>query len=225
MSKPARPAPTVIPREKAGRARTAHQKEPAETAQGLPILAFEGPAAFEAWLAREPRASPGVWLKIAKKDGGTATVTYAQAVEAALCHGWIDGQKAPFDAAFWLQKFTPRGPRSKWSQLNRDKALTLVAAKRMTAAGQAEIDAARRDGRWDKAYAPQSQASVPEDLQAELDKNPAAAACFAGLDRLNRYAVLYRLQSVKKPETRLRKLGLFVEMLNRNETIYPRRRG
>ena len=189
--------------------------------QGLPILLFDEARVFEEWLAAHHPTSKGMWLKIAKKGSATATVSYSQALEIALCHGWIDGQKAPLDEAFWLQRFTPRGAKSKWSKVNREKALGLVKARRMRPAGKAAIDAAKRDGRWERAYDPQSKATVPDDLQAELDKNPVAAAFFASLDRVNRYAVLYRLHGVKKPETRLRRLTQFVDMLNRKEKIHP----
>jgi uncharacterized protein YdeI (YjbR/CyaY-like superfamily) len=193
----------------------------ADVKEGLPILLFGDLQAFETWLSAEPPTSKGVWLKIAKKGNETATISYAEAIEAALCRGWIDGQKAPLDKAFWLQRFTPRGKASKWSKINRDKALALIEAKRMKPAGQAAIEAARRDGRWEAAYDSQSSATVPDDLKAELDRRPAAASFFASLDRLNRYAILYRLHSAKRPETRLRRLAQFVDMLERQEKIYP----
>jgi len=189
--------------------------------QGLPILLFDEARVFEEWLAAHHPTSKGLWLKIAKKGSATASVSYSQALEVALCHGWIDGQKAPLDEMFWLQRFTPRGAKSKWSKMNREKTLALIKATRMKPAGQAAIDAAKCDGRWERAYDSQSRATVPDDLQAELDKNPAAAAFFASLDRVNRYAVLYRLHSVKKPETRLRRLAQFVDMLNRKQKIHP----
>jgi uncharacterized protein YdeI (YjbR/CyaY-like superfamily) len=194
--------------------------------QDLPILSFASLGAFEAWLSAEPPTSKGLWLKIVKKGDTTrgvkaSTIGYAEALEVALCHGWIDGQKAPFDTAFWLQRFSPRGKASKWSQINRDKALALIDAKRMKPAGLAAIEAAKRDGRWEAAYEAQSKAGIPADLEAELARNPEAAAFFASLDRHNRYAILYRLQSAKKPETRLRRLAKFVEMLERQEKIHP----
>ena len=192
-----------------------------DTKQGLPILSFASQEKWEQWLAGHHQTSKGLWLKIAKKDSGHGTVTYAEALEAALCHGWIDGQKGPFDDEFWLQKFTPRGPRSKWSKINREKAEGLIGAGRMQPAGLAEVERARSDGRWEAAYDAQSKATVPEDLQRELDKNPEAAAFFATLDSANRYAVLYRIQEAKKPETRARRIEKFVGMLNRGEKIHP----
>lgn len=192
-----------------------------DTKQGLPILSFASPKEWEAWLREHHGASKGLWLKIAKKGSGVDSVDYAQALDAALCHGWIDGQKGALDDTFWLQKFTPRGPRSKWSKINVDKAQALIEAKRMQPAGLAEIEKAKGDGRWEQAYASQSKATVPEDLQQELDKNPKAAKFFATLDSANRYAVLYRIHEAKKPETRARRIEKFIDMLNRGEKVHP----
>jgi len=190
--------------------------------QGLPILPFASPKEWEEWLDAHHATSKGLWLKIAKKDAGIPSVNYAEALDVALCLGWIDGQKGTFDDSFWLQKFTPRGPRSKWSQVNRDKALALIEANRMKPAGLAAIEAAQQDGRWEAAYASQSKATVPEDLQRELDGNPEAAAFFAALDSVNRYAVLHRIHDAKKPETRVRRIEKFIGMLNRQEKVYPK---
>lgn len=192
-----------------------------ETKQGLPIFPFASQEDWERWLAEYHQTSKGLWLKIAKKDTGIDTVTYAEALDGALCHGWIDGQKGSFDDTFWLQKFTPRGPRSKWSKVNREKALALIEAGRMKPAGLAAVEQARSDGRWEQAYDSQSKATVPEDLQRELDRNPEAAAFFATLNSVNRYAVLHRIQDAKKPETRARRIEKFIGMLNRGEKIYP----
>jgi len=189
--------------------------------QDLPIVAFGSQQEWERWLAEHHATSKGVWLKIAKKDAGVETVSYAEALESALCYGWIDGQKRPYDDQFWLQRFTPRSPRSKWSRINRDKALALVEQGRMKPAGQAQIEQARRDGRWDAAYEAQSRAEVPDDLQRALDEHPAAQAFFATLDSRNRYAILYRLQDAKKPETRARRLDQFVAMLDEGKKLYP----
>jgi uncharacterized protein YdeI (YjbR/CyaY-like superfamily) len=189
--------------------------------QGLPITPFRSAQAWETWIGTHHASSKGVWLKIAKKDAGVDTVTYAEALDIALCYGWIDGQKDAFDDTFWLQKFSPRGARSKWSKVNRAKALVLIKSKRMKPAGHAAIAAAQHDGRWEQAYDAQSTASVPADLQRALDRNRKAAAFFATLKGRNRYAVLYRVQSPKKPETRARRIEQFVEMLARHETIYP----
>ena len=188
---------------------------------GLPILPFASQGDWETWLDEHHRTSKGLWLKIAKKGSGIDSVDYAEALDVALCHGWIDGQKGAFDDTFWLQKFTPRGPRSKWSKINVDKALALIDAKRMKPAGLAEIEKARSDGRWEQAYDSQSKATVPEDLQRELDKNPEAAKFFATLDSANRYAVLYRIHEAKKPETRARRIEKFIGMLNRQEKLHP----
>jgi len=187
----------------------------------LPVLAFATAADWELWLAREHATSPGVWLKLAKKESGFASVTQPEAVEVALCFGWIDGQANSLDSAYWLQKFTPRRPRSKWSAVNRDKALALIANGRMRPAGLRQVEAARADGRWDAAYAPPSAAKVPPDLQVALAENPEAAAFFATLDSRNRYAVLYRIADAKRPETRARRIAQFVEMLADGRKLYP----
>lgn len=160
-------------------------------------------------------------MEIDKVGSESKSVSYADALEVALCFGWIDGQKARGDDAAWLQKFTPRRPRSRWSKVNRDKAETLIANGLMAAAGQAEVDRARADGRWDAAYDGQARASVPEDLSAALAANPAAAEFFISLDSRNRYAILYRVQDAKKAETRARRIEGFVQMLARGQKIYP----
>jgi uncharacterized protein YdeI (YjbR/CyaY-like superfamily) len=188
---------------------------------GLPILSFASPGDWETWLGEHHRTSKGLWLKIAKKGSGIDSVDYAEALDVALCHGWIDGQKGAFDDTYWLQKFTPRGPRSKWSKINVDKALALIDANRMKPAGLAAIEQARSDGRWEQAYDSQSRATVPEDLQRELDKNPEAAKFFATLDSANRYAVLYRIHEARKPQTRARRIEKFIAMLNRQEKLHP----
>jgi uncharacterized protein YdeI (YjbR/CyaY-like superfamily) len=192
-----------------------------DTKQGLPILSFASRKKWEEWLDEHHQTSKGLWLKIAKKGSETATVSYAEALDAALCQGWIDGQKGAFDDQFWLQKFTPRGPKSTWSKVNREKAQALIQAGRMKPAGLAAVEQARQDGRWERAYDSQSKASVPEDFQRELDRNPKAAAFFATLDSANRYAVLYRIQEPKKPETRARRIEKFIGMLNRGEKVHP----
>ena len=158
---------------------------------------------------------------MAKKDSGIASVTHAEALEVALCYGWIDGQRKSEDERRFLQRFTPRTARSTWSKINRDKALKLIEEGRMQPAGLAEVERARADGRWEAAYDAQSVATVPPDLRAALDANPKAAAFFAKLDSRNRYAVLFRTQGAKKPETRARRIGQFVEMLAKGEKLYP----
>ncbi|MDQ2834451.1 MAG: YdeI/OmpD-associated family protein [Acidobacteriota bacterium] len=191
-----------------------------ETKANLPILGFPDAAAFVSWLGHQPTTTPGLWMKIAKQGSGIAGLTKAEAIDAALCHGWIDGQLAKYDAQYWLIRFTPRKARSKWSEINRARAIELTEAGRMAAAGSVEIEAAKADGRWDAAYAPASRATVPPDLQAALDRNLKAARFFATLTGANRYAVLYRLGAVKKAETRARKIESFVAMLERGETLH-----
>lgn len=176
---------------------------------------------FETWLRKNHSASDGVWLEIAKTGAPDATIGYAEAVEIALCYGWIDGQKKARDAMYWLQRFTPRRPRSMWSKANRAKAEALVAAGRMQASGQAEIDRAKAHGRWDAAYDGARTAAVPADLQAALDAQPEARAFFCALDGANRYAVLWRVQTAKKPQTRARRIEMFVAMLARGDKIHP----
>ena len=187
----------------------------------LPVKPFPSQRDWEAWLEANHETSPGIWLKIAKKASGIQTVTHPEALESAICYGWIDGQRRALDEQFFLQKFTPRGSRSTWSRVNREKALDLGARGRMQRSGLREVERAKADGRWEAAYEPQSTATVPDDLQRELDANPRAAAFFASLDSRNRYAILYRLQSAKKPETRARRLAQFVAMLDEQRKPYP----
>jgi uncharacterized protein YdeI (YjbR/CyaY-like superfamily) len=189
-------------------------------ADDLPILLFASPAELEAWLEENHVAAEGVWLKIAKKGSGVASVTYAEALELALCFGWIDSQKRGFDERHFLQRFTPRRPRGKWSRINREKAEGLIEGGAMRPTGLAEVEAAKADGRWEAAYAGQRTAEVPADLQRELDENEVAREFFAGLDSANRYAILYRLEEAKRPETRERRLRKFVGMLERGERIH-----
>jgi uncharacterized protein YdeI (YjbR/CyaY-like superfamily) len=189
-------------------------------ADELPIVLFATPAELEAWLEREGASSAGVWLKIAKKGSGVKSVSYAEALEVALCFGWIDSQKRAFGGECFLQRFTPRRPRGRWSRINREKAEGLIESGRMRPAGLVEVEAAKADGRWDAAYEGQRTAEVPADLQRELDARPAAHEFFATLDSANRYAIVYRLGEAKKPETRERRLRKFVEMLERGEKIH-----
>jgi uncharacterized protein YdeI (YjbR/CyaY-like superfamily) len=189
-------------------------------ADELPIHLFSEPKDLEAWLEENHDCSEGVWLKIAKKGAPEPSVTYAEALEVALCFGWIDSQKRGLDETHFLQRFTPRRPRGRWSKINREKAEALIAAGRMRPTGMAEVEAAKADGRWEAAYEGQGTAKVPPDLQRELDGNDAAAKFFASLDSANRYAILYRLDEAKKPETRQRRLRKFVSMLERGEKIH-----
>jgi uncharacterized protein YdeI (YjbR/CyaY-like superfamily) len=185
-----------------------------------PTVAFPSCEAWEAWLETEHDRSEGVWLRIAKKGTGVDSVSYAEALEAALCYGWIDGQKRSLDDSHWLQRFTPRTARSKWSRINRDKAQALIDAGRMKPAGLREVERAKADGRWDAAYAGARAATVPDDLQRALDADPEARAFFATLDSANRYAILYRVQDAKRPETRTRRIEKYVAMLHAHETIH-----
>jgi uncharacterized protein YdeI (YjbR/CyaY-like superfamily) len=187
---------------------------------GLPILAFADAGAFDAWLESQGPKAEGLWLKLAKKGAPMRTLTKAEAIDAALCHGWIDGQLNAYDDHSWLIRFTRRKPRSKWSELNRRRAIELLAEGRMRPAGLVQIDMAKADGRWDVAYAPASAAEPPPDLAAALDANPKAAAFFARLKGANRYAVLYRIGAVKTPEARARKIAKFIAMLERDETVH-----
>ncbi|HKA66998.1 MAG TPA: YdeI/OmpD-associated family protein [Solirubrobacterales bacterium] len=186
----------------------------------LPVLLFATPADLEAWLEENHAESGGLWLKIAKKGAPEPSVTYAEALELALCFGWIDSQKRGHDETHFLQRFTPRRPRGGWSRINRDKAEELIAARSMRPAGMAEVEAAKADGRWEAAYEGQRTAKVPNDLQRKLDDNEAAREFFASLDSANRYAIVYRLNDAKKPETRERRLRKFVAMLERGEKIH-----
>jgi len=187
----------------------------------LPSLAFASKKKWSDWLAKQHDKSTGAWLKIAKKDSGIPSVTYEDALDVALRYGWIDGQKKAFDDKYWLQKFTPRGPKSIWSKINTEKVERLIASGEMKPAGLKAIELAKQDGRWDAAYASQKNISVPEDFQAALDDNKKAKAFFTTLNSVNRYAILFRIHNVKKPETRVQRIQQFVEMLERNEKIYP----
>jgi uncharacterized protein YdeI (YjbR/CyaY-like superfamily) len=184
-------------------------------------LTFSTQNEWENWLAKNDGASTGTWLRLAKKSAKQPTLTYAQALESALCYGWIDGQKQAESEEFWLQRFTRRSARSIWSKLNKDKAEALIAAGRMRPPGMREIEKAKKDGRWEMAYTSAGNSTVPDDLQVALDANPKARTFFATLNSRNRYAILFRIQNAKKPETRARKIEEFVDMLNRGESFYP----
>ena len=190
------------------------------THDGLPVIAFASPAEWESWLEDNHSASDGLWIKIAKKDTGIESVRYPEVLESALCFGWIDGRREALDERYFLQRYTPRRSRSKWSRINRDKAERLIAEGSMRLAGLAEVEQAKADGRWEAAYEGQKASTVPPDLERELDAHPRAKAFFAELGSQNRYAILYRLQDAKKPETRARRLAKFVAMLEAGETIH-----
>jgi len=191
------------------------------TDDGLPQIAFAGDADWEAWLDEHHADADGVWVKIAKKGTGIDSVRYPEVLETALCFGWIDGRREGLDDTWFLQRFTPRTARSRWSRINRDKAERLIAEGRMRRRGLAETEAAKADGRWAAAYEGQRAIEVPDDLRRELDARPEAAAFFATLSSQNRYAILYRLQDAKRPETRARRLAKFVAMLEAGETLHP----
>lgn len=190
-------------------------------AHGDPVKLFRGNEEWDAWLGREHAVSGGVWLRIAKKGSKLQSVSYKDALQTALCYGWIDGQKRPENEDSWLQRFLPRSARSFWSKLNRAYALALIANGRMRPAGLAAIASAKRSGQWQAAYDSPSRAETPGDFLAALAKSPKAAAFFETLDKTNRYAVLWRIQTVKRPETRARKIAQFVAMLERREKIHP----
>lgn len=189
----------------------------------LPIEPFADAKAWQRWLARNHGKSRGLWIRLAKKGSGIASITYPEAVEHALCWGWIDGQVRSVDATWYVQRFTPRGPTSIWSKINRAKALALIESGAMQPAGLAEVERAQRDGRWARAYDSPSKASVPEDLGLALAGAPKAAEAFATLDATNRYAILHRVQTAKKPETRAKRIAEFVTMLAEGRTLHPRR--
>ena len=182
-----------------------------KAASEVPTLAFASPRAWEAWLEEHHTLSNGIWLKFAKKASGIATVVYAEALDVALCVGWIDGLVKRLDETWYLQRFTPRRPRSKWSKINCNKVLALIE----------QIEAAKADGRWDAAYDPQSSAAVPDDLAAALKRNKKAAASFAALTARNRYSILYHIQEAKRPETRARRIATFVTKLAEGKKLHP----
>jgi len=184
------------------------------------ILSFRSSSEFRKWLAANHRQSDGIWLRIFKKDSGEPSVTYAEALDEALCFGWIDGLKQRHDEVSWRQRFTPRRPKSGWSKINTQHAGRLIKAGRMKAAGQAAIDAAKKDGRWTTAYDSPSRATIPEDFLAALRKNKKAQAFFESLNKANRYAIAYRLQTAKKPETKQRRMEMILAMLARGEAFH-----
>lgn len=185
-----------------------------------PILAFATVEEWEAWLDAEHGRSDGVWIKFAKKGSGVESVVYAEALDVALCYGWIDSQVSRYDERHYLQKFTPRRPRSKWSQLNREKIEALARQGRLRPAGLEQVELAKADGRWEAAYASPANVEVPDDLRHALDRSPRAAEFWAGLSKSNRFAVIYQLQDAKRPETRARRLEKFLGMLERGEKLH-----
>jgi uncharacterized protein YdeI (YjbR/CyaY-like superfamily) len=190
-------------------------------ADSLPVVSFESTDAWDAWLTAHHADAPGLWLKIAKKGSAGRSISYSDALDVALCHGWIDGQKGRLDDEYWLQRFTPRKSGSKWSKINTERAAALITSGRMRAAGLREVERARADGRWEQAYESQSRVTVPEDLARALAANQRARAFFATLDSANRYAILYRIGTAKRLETRAKRIDAFVAMLSEHKKIYP----
>ncbi len=224
MKKPASTKPKKAPSKTRVSSKQVSQKNagpgkviPAEA----PILPFETSAAWNKWLTKNFASTNGVWMKIAKKDTGVRSISAAEALELALIWGWIDGQRNGLDETYFLQRYTPRRANSMWSQINRDKALQLIADNKMQPSGLAEVERAKKDGRWERAYAPIRSNTVPDDLRAALDENPRAKKFFESLDSRNRFSIVFRLGNVKKEATRLRKLGEYVAMLERGEKLIP----
>jgi len=199
-------------------------KKAAKTATSVkpedPTRAFKDAQAWESWLVKNHKAADGIWMRMAKKASGIKSITYPEAVEVALCYGWIDGLKRPESPTTWLQRFTPRRRRSIWSEINRNKALGLITGGRMKPAGLEEVERAKRDGRWDAAYASPKSATMPPDFEKELNRHPNAKAFFKTLSRTNSYAIMWRIQTAKKPETRERRIRTYIEMLEKGETIH-----
>lgn len=187
----------------------------------LPTLTFKNQKAWATWLDKNHTKSSGIWLRIGKKGSPIKSVSYLEAIEVALCYGWIDGQKEKFDSSSWLQKFTPRGEKSIWSSINRGKAKVLIRSGQMKPAGMKAVELARKNGRWEGAYDSPARSKIPSDFQTELDHNPDAQSFFDTLNRQNRYAILFRIQTAKKAETRARKIEQFIRMLMNQEKLYP----
>ncbi|MFZ3083908.1 YdeI/OmpD-associated family protein [Rhodoferax ferrireducens] len=195
-------------------------KPQAKSSTTLPIQHFEQQRDWANWLAENHSTSPGLWLQLAKKGVAIQSVSYDEAIEVALCFGWIDGQKQTHNEQFWLQKFTRRSDKSVWSKINKDKALALIKTGKMKPTGLQEVERAKSDGRWDAAYDSASKATVPSDFQSALDSNTRAKNFFGTLDSRNRYAILFRIQTAKKAETRAKKIAQFVLMLERHEKVH-----
>ncbi len=185
-----------------------------------PIIQFDSQEDWEEWLQKNHATSDGIWIKLTKKSSKIKSVSRQEVLDTAICYGWIDGQAASIDDNFWLQRFTRRGPKSKWSKINCKKATDLIAQGKMKTPGLKEIELAKSDGRWDKAYDSPRTMAVPDDLRKKLDENPQASEFFANLDSKNRYAILYRIHDAKKPETRERRIEKFVSMLNDGKKIH-----
>jgi uncharacterized protein YdeI (YjbR/CyaY-like superfamily) len=198
---------------------TKKRKIAGKTAVG-PIRAFRNQKDFSAWLEKNHGKSDGLWVRIARKDSGIKSITYTDALEVALCYGWIDALKLPENDETWLQRFLPRRPKSLWSKINRGKAMALIECGRMRPPGLAQIERARADGRWESAYDSPSRAEVPPELQSELDRNPKAKAFFETLDRVNRYAIIWRIQTARRGETKQRRVSSLIAMLEKGEKLH-----
>jgi uncharacterized protein YdeI (YjbR/CyaY-like superfamily) len=211
------------PGRKTANKKTAKTKAPSRAGGNSPEGAarlFKDHAAWSTWLDKNHSRSTGIWVRLAKKNSGLKSVTYAEALESALCYGWIDGHKRRESDRAWLQRFCPRSAKSIWSKINREKALKLIAGNRMMPAGHRAIDQAKSNGRWESAYDSPRGATVPDDFQAALEASPKAKLFFDTLDRANRYAILFRIQAGKKPETRIRNIQKFIAMLEQGEKIH-----
>lgn len=189
-------------------------------AEELPLLEFAKPQNWEDWLEKNHVTARGAWVKFAKRGAPRSTISYAEALEVALCFGWIDSQVGRLDEFFYRQRFTPRGRRSRWSQINREKATELTRRGLMRPAGLAEVERAKQDGRWAAAYASPSRATPPRDFLDALRQNPRAERNFAGLTSANRYAFIFRIEEAKRPETRARRIAQYVEMLAAGRTFH-----
>jgi uncharacterized protein YdeI (YjbR/CyaY-like superfamily) len=195
-------------------------KQPRAAAASIPVRAFKDSAAWELWLEKNRTATDGLWMRIAKKASGRKSVTYPEAVEIALCYGWIDGQGRPHSETAWLQRFMPRRPKSIWSKINREKALGLIDTGRMKPAGLEQIERAKQDGRWESAYDSPRNATVDPQFQKALNKNPRAKAFFKTINAANRYAILWRIQTARKAETKAKRIRTFIEMLEKGKTLH-----
>lgn len=188
--------------------------------KNLPVLIFYTPREFESWLKKNHDKSPGIWIRLSKKKSPVQTITYMEAVESALCYGWIDSQKKSCDDNFWLQRFTKRKPSSIWSMINREKSLALIESGRMQKPGLNAIEAAKENGKWEAAYESQKTIAVPDDFALLLSRNRKAKVFFESLDSANRYAILFRISNSKKAGTRIKKIKLFIEMLSKEEKLH-----
>ncbi|TGL68322.1 YdeI/OmpD-associated family protein [Leptospira kmetyi] len=191
-----------------------------EFLNGIPILFFKNTKEWTVWLKKNHKLDSPIWIKLSKKESGVVSISYAEALEVALCYGWIDSQKQKYDDWFWLQRFSVRGPKSIWSKINREKAIELIASKRMQTAGLKAIESAKSDGRWDNAYSSPSKMEVPKEFQKLLKQNPSALKFFESLNSANRYAILFRIHNAKKEETKVKRMKDFLEMLKKKETLH-----